>query len=741
MTSAPPKKAPYPVADYLALTPKERSEAMALSCDTATEAPCRIPVQVGLFFDGTNNNMERDLNGRRVPLPLTPAEQRKAIDEARRNGGDTEAAKEPPPLPNKPMTPEAHCNTNIVRLFNAYPFDKQSSGYYPFYIPGVGTEFREIGERSESQEGKAFAKGGQPRIVWGLFQVLNAIHRTLYGGNDPLYFPKIAGQLAQAYDNEVGRTEQRYNQQHTVTHKEWFEPHLQKLRAALQVKTKPAIPSLTVAVFGFSRGAAEAAAFCHLFDDLLVGGKLAGIPASISFLGLFDLVASVGSSASMAKTLPLPDAFFDGHWAWANRIENDPLPGCVACARHFIAAHEQRMNFPVTQQEGNMQEVFYPGVHSDVGGGYGPGEQGKGRGKQAALLSQIPLAHMYKEAKLANVPLLPFSELKPTDQDDFLIDESLAKAWDAYTQALGGNGHVFKKHMELYYRWRAARLTTLESTASFLAASTQEQRDLHEANHMLAGDLEALRYRRDNANSALEDRNQPHYAGDDYRRINQWHIMRANSRLSLQGWEQWALPFFEQPQALPPEVETFFDDYVHDSFAGFYMAGAVTEYDKREHAAKVKQKKAENPRSLNAFDKKVDAVTAKTEAAHRKKEAGEPLSADEEALLTEAEYGTPYPVMGDEDVGDFRNGAIRTQTSTRREGGGYIIRRGFYPHRGFILRRSKNEDELMREPTAARQAPEGEAQGEFVWSDNVREDLAQARIEDAPQNAVAPTPA
>ena len=47
-------------------------------------------------------------------------------------------------------------------------------------------------------------------------------------------------------------------------------------------------------------------AFCHLFDKLLQGRKLAGIDTEVHFLGVFDVVASVGGSASVAKTLPLP---------------------------------------------------------------------------------------------------------------------------------------------------------------------------------------------------------------------------------------------------------------------------------------------------------------------------------------------------------------------------------------------------------------------------------------------------
>jgi len=450
-----PLQAPYPVASFLKPSAQEQSQ-IGLACSKdASNLPCSIPVQVGLFFDGTNNNMYRDRDGIRTGV-LDPK------------------TKQPLSIDPKPLKPEECSHSNVARLFLAYPNDKQESGFFSYYIQGVGTPFKELEEPTESTNGKAFAKGGQPRIVWGLLQVLNAIYRTNHGGNERLYNDKEVGKLALDYDKKVGQKDPSSGPRGPgtiLTAKKWFAPHLDKLKAALAARPKPNIPSVKVAVFGFSRGAAEAASFCHAFDELLEDGKLAGIEASISFLGVFDTVASVGGSASIAKTMPLPGALFDGHWAWANCILK-PLPGCVKKGVHYIATHEQRMNFPVTQLQGSIEEFFYPGVHSDVGGGYAPGDQGKGRGAQAAMLSQIPLAHMYKAARLAGVPLTPFSLLEERKKLDFQVDVKLASAWDAYTAALGQGGNLLKKHMELYYRWRASRLSTANAGTGDLDAQT-----------------------------------------------------------------------------------------------------------------------------------------------------------------------------------------------------------------------------------------------------------------------------
>ncbi len=570
-------------------------------------------------------------------------------------------------------------------------------------MPGVGTEFKEIGEHTESSEGKAFALGGQARIIYGLLQVLNAVHMTVRD-QDPLYKDDVVGQLAQAYGREVGRAKPISRERHvaqTVTHRDWFEPHLAKLKAVLTAHPKPAIPSLTVSVFGFSRGGAQAVAFCHLLDKLLDGGCLAGIATTVNFLGVFDVVASVGGSASVAKTTPMPGMVFDGQWAWANCID-EPLPGCVTGGLHLVAAHEMRMNFPVTRQSGSgFAEQLYPGAHSDVGGGYAPGEQGKARQGQGSLLSQIPLCHMYMAARAAGVPLMPYSEMSQAVKNDFAIDPQLASAWQAYIAALGPqNGSNLKAHMRLFYRWLAQRLHTLEQTDSFKAGSPQDQEDLRSANVLLQGDLQALRYRRHPpAELGNEDDRTPAFGQDMRLRMNQWQRIRANSKTPLDEWERFALGCLEQADPLPPDVARFFDDHVHDSFASFYLAGEVTEFDKRCRTAKVMATR--DPSRLNRYEKKIYAKAMQVQEAQARQAKGEVLSEEEVALVKEAEYGTPYPVMKDEDAGDMlglgEKVAIGTQSATRREGGGYVLRRDYFPQTGFV-RRSVHEAELMHDP-------------------------------------------
>lgn len=701
MTAITPAKAPYPVADFLKPPTEEQSTITMAACSLDSDGPCKIPVRIGLFFDGTNNNLYRDKIGTRTGL----------IDQK---------TKQPESISSRELGPDEASHSNVARLFQAFRGDQRASGNFRHYIAGVGTPFAEIGEVTETDEGKAFAKGGQARIIWALFQVLNSLHRTKHD-DAVLFTPTEAGRLAQAHENEVGRTEwDTENKQHTrKTHRDWFEPHLQKLSAKLASKPKPTIPSLTISVFGFSRGAAEATAFCHFLSELLSNGELLGIPTSVDFLGVFDVVATVGMSDSAGRTTPIPRVFFDGHWAWAKKLLL-PLPDCVKGGRHYIAAHEQRMNFPVTQLQttsSKFTEVYFPGMHSDVGGGYAPGEYGKGRGAQSAMLSQIPLAYMFKAAREAGVPLRPFSELKLAEQDDFQVSAELASAWNAYTDELGDNGHLIKEHMKLYYRWRAARLTSLESTASFKAASPQAQEDLRSSNKLLIGDLEAVRLRSTYKDSIKSDTESEPFGPRDLARMNQWHYYRAQQHLPLDSWERWAMEIFNKPEPLPAEVMRFFDDYVHDSLAGFYLAGAVTEFDKRKLMADVKKMWWRNK-----FEDKVFALGQKIEAAKAKEEKHEPLTEEEKDLLEQSKYDTPFPIMTDADAADMRSPVITTQTATRREGGGYLLRRSYYPLEGFIIRKSIHEKELDTEPTSStkpKKVAEQTVEVEYVWVENL----------------------
>ena len=167
-------------------------------------------------------------------------------------------------------------------------------------------------------------------------------------------------------------------------------------------------------VYGFSRGAAAARAFVSWLNEVLRYRPFLKLdelelPLSVEYLGLLDTVASVG----IADLVPGAD----GHMGWADGNQELPGGGLVKRCLHLVASHEQRLCFPLEsiRREGggypvNSEEVIYPGVHSDQGGGYPPRDQGKAgnpdaRVGDALLLSQIALNDLYADAFAHGAPL------------------------------------------------------------------------------------------------------------------------------------------------------------------------------------------------------------------------------------------------------------------------------------------------------------------------------------------------
>ncbi|EYS93812.1 hypothetical protein CF68_26015 [Cupriavidus sp. SK-4] len=175
-------------------------------------------------------------------------------------------------------------------------------------MPGVGTRFEQIGEDTETQDGKAFAKGGQARILWAVMQVYNAVHRCVF--KQTMLTPEEMKALIQDYEDKVDHHQRPDPEAAPINRHEWFKPLSdrlsQKLRERLLAKQTPSVPKVTLSVFGFSRGAVEARAFCYWYQDTLQDGKFLGaIDTEITFLGLFDSVATVGTSASMNEQFGL----------------------------------------------------------------------------------------------------------------------------------------------------------------------------------------------------------------------------------------------------------------------------------------------------------------------------------------------------------------------------------------------------------------------------------------------------
>ncbi|MES9972027.1 MAG: DUF2235 domain-containing protein [Candidatus Thiodiazotropha sp.] len=118
-------------------------------------------------------------------------------------------------------------------------------------------------------------------------------------------------------------------------------------------------------IIGFSRGAALAVHFANKIGE--EGVKLEDgntQPANVRFLGVWDIVGSFGLSFDTIIN------FQDINLGW----NIDTVNECAEHCFHAMALDERRETFNVTRLDKNndcpgIREVWFRGVHSDVGGG------------------------------------------------------------------------------------------------------------------------------------------------------------------------------------------------------------------------------------------------------------------------------------------------------------------------------------------------------------------------------------
>jgi len=194
-------------------------------------------------------------------------------------------------------------------------------------------------------------------------------------------------------------------------------------------------PGDEIYLFGFSRGAYTVRSLCGLINNcnILKGAESNRIEeafelyknpeytpmsdyavnwrnehsiensSTITFIGVWDTVGAMG----------LPFSFFglikDHHRFYDNKLGSN-----VITARHALSLDEKRDDFEPTIWSPNdtvdIKQVWFTGVHSDVGGGYKYDSDG-------TTLSDIPMTWLMQEAQAVGLAFEDFSsvtELNPT---------------------------------------------------------------------------------------------------------------------------------------------------------------------------------------------------------------------------------------------------------------------------------------------------------------------------------------
>lgn len=543
----------------------EKREQPAMA---APKESCKTNLFFGFFFDGTSNNYIK-----------------------------AEAGKN---------------HSNVARLYDCFPglsvpgvlpkdtdWGHEPSRYTHFfkvYVPGVASPFQQVqdsGEDGQKTRGAAFGALGEQRIIWALVQAINNVHR--YFLKTPLVTQdEMTGLLGRIALNKYSRQLMTKKGQsssslpnkevHLVTRNE-FERLLTRLHSAVSkhwpdkktgkpAKIDPAVvKTIYISIFGFSRGATQARAFtnwlqslCKLDAQLRENGSqmsLGGFDVQFDFLGLFDTVASVGLGNTLGNSIP--GRLLDGHGAWADAEDSLRVPTGLKCL-HLVAAHELRRSFPVDsisvkgQLPDGCEEIVVPGVHSDVGCGYCPREQGRGTDPNGAdMLARIPLLMMYKAARLNGVPL-KLEMASAVAKERFALAPETIKAFNAYiatcTEHSGPIHRIMREQARKQIEWRIARRITsntpLHASASFLRASTFDQNDLYSAAKEFEDEIDEFLGWLKGKGPQFKPGIQKAGFGNDH----------------AAEWEEIAT-WWEKGSSPSAAVMAFFDNYVHDSRAWF----------------------------------------------------------------------------------------------------------------------------------------------------------------------------
>jgi uncharacterized protein (DUF2235 family) len=155
--------------------------------------------------------------------------------------------------------------------------------------------------------------------------------------------------------------------------------HTRVFEALQQVETNLAAGDSAIDIVGFSRGAALAVDFANRVSHL------PGQP-TVRFLGIWDCVPSFGIATidlDLSWQLDLPDNVAKCYHAMA-----------LDERRHTFQLHRLNARVEDTDDEGRLFEVWFRGVHSDVGGG-----------NDNPALSSIALNWMLRKAVSCGLPV------------------------------------------------------------------------------------------------------------------------------------------------------------------------------------------------------------------------------------------------------------------------------------------------------------------------------------------------
>jgi len=160
----------------------------------------------------------------------------------------------------------------------------------------------------------------------------------------------------------------------------------------------------------------------------------------VDFIGVWDTVGALGIPTRVLAFVDESDLFFD------------PVLGSnVRAARHAVAIDEKRADFEPTlwdpKESVDMKQIWFAGVHADVGGGYGP--------TQGRLASDIPLAWMAREADSKGLEFERHLFVKSRLDPHAALHRSHKRFWKVLGRATRELPRDAVIHRSVQQRWEA----------------------------------------------------------------------------------------------------------------------------------------------------------------------------------------------------------------------------------------------------------------------------------------------
>ncbi|MEM9255877.1 MAG: DUF2235 domain-containing protein [Pseudomonadota bacterium] len=290
--------------------------------------------------------------------------------------------------------PEDDNATNVLRMARAVkPVDSEGFKQVVFYDWGVGSYYQSalgggvgLGIQKNVQDGYRFiVQNYNPGDEVWLF----GFSRGAYTARCLAGFLNKCGILKRTQANEIPAAFHFYKQR----------------------KTKPSDPAAS----RWRR------AHCHS------SGR-----GTVDFLGVWDTVGALGVPTRVLAFVDEKDLFYD-----------HDLGSNVQVARHAVAIDERRADFKPTlwtkKDAVDVKQVWFAGVHSDIGGGYAPDDGGH-------LLSDIPLAWMAREASACGIEF----ERHLYSASALRVQADMHRSYRSFWRALGKETRVLPTDATLH---------------------------------------------------------------------------------------------------------------------------------------------------------------------------------------------------------------------------------------------------------------------------------------------------